>query len=59
MTFVKGHHPAHDVAAAGRKGKAASPWSRERPMPPELSRLHKIRRSQERLRQQRKCSGEE
>lgn len=24
--FPPGHHPLHDMAAAGRKGKARSPW---------------------------------
>jgi len=28
MKFQRGHHPTHDMAAAGRKGRAVSPWGR-------------------------------
>lgn len=34
MTFRKGHHPTHDMAAAGRKGKASSPWRHSRTTAP-------------------------
>lgn len=30
-TFKPGHCVTHDVAAAGRKGKARSPWSKGMP----------------------------
>lgn len=49
MTFRPGNHPAHDVAAAGRKGKANSPWQRHRVIDAKTSRLHRIRRTRERL----------
>lgn len=26
--FKTGNHPMHDMAAAGRKGKARSPWAK-------------------------------
>ena len=26
--FKPGNHPVHDMAAAGRKGKATSPWNK-------------------------------
>lgn len=48
MTFRRGQKPAHDLSAAGRKGKLASPWWRESPLDPRTARLHEIRRAAER-----------
>ena len=48
MTFKPGNHNMHDLAAAGRKGKARSPWNAYAGTR-ETLRLHVIRRAAERV----------